>query len=483
MVFNPITKRKLDLNYCKNFYIDIIIPVSIDEKYLFKYDPNNSYYNDICYTYTTVNNTDIILYDRKNEFNNLNLFLCENNCTYSGYDLKNKKSLCQCQIKDRILFFQNINKSELIFKFNITKQPLNFLVIKCYKNLFSNEIIKNIGNYIILFILFINLLSAILIYLKGYNLLLKQISDLLKIKILEIEKDSNFDEQLKEISTDFFSSNKRNKLSNLKNNISKSNSEIKEDSEVSISKIGFNNNKIKNEQKKKENEKISYFDYEINTIPYQEALENDQRTIFQYYISLIKIKHIFIFTFLSSNRDYNLFMIKICLFFLYFSLYFLTNTIFMNDSTLHKIYEDGGSFNFIYNLPNIIYSSIISSLIYVLVRKLAFTSQIILEIKHEKKKHNLNARVIIALKQIKKKFIFFFLFNIFFLLIIWYYISCFCVVYKNTQIYLIKNTLISYCISLIYPFIFSLIPSFFRIFAFKGSGICLYKISQVFQFI
>jgi uncharacterized protein YqhQ len=155
----------------------------------------------------------------------------------------------------------------------------------------------------------------------------------------------------------------------------------------------------------------------------------------------------------------------------------------MNDSTLHKIYEDEGSFNFIYNLPNIIYSSIISSLIYVIARKLTLTSQNILEIKHEKTKHNLNARVIIALKQIKIKFICFFLLNIFFLLVIWYYISCFCSVYKNTQIYLIKNTLISYCISLIYPFITSFIPCFFRILAFKGSDLCLYRISQLIQLI
>ena len=110
---------------------------------------------------------------------------------------------------------------------------------------------------------------------------------------------------------------------------------------VSINNNGLNNNKIKNDKKKRENEKIDYFDYEINTLPYQEALKNDQRTNFQYYISLIKLKHIFIFTFLFSNKDYNLFMIKICLFFLYFVLYFLTNTLFFNDSTMHKIYENG----------------------------------------------------------------------------------------------------------------------------------------------
>ena len=483
-IFNPITKEKLDFNYCKNIYIDFIIPVSIDEKNSFEYDPNNSYYNDFCHTYTSENNTDIILYDRKNKFNNLHLSLCENNCSYNGYDSKNKKSLCHCPIKDRIIFIQKINKSELIFKFDIKKQPMNFYVIKCYKNLFSNEIIKNIGNYIILIILFINLLSAFLVYTKEYDLLLKQIGDLLNTTILEnnnethSKKDSKFDEQLKDISIGGFYSSKNTKFSSLKNNISKSNNEIKIDLNFSISNNDSDNSKTKNWQKKQKN----YLDYEINTFSYQEALENDQRTNFQYYISLIRLKHIIIFTFFYSNKDYNSFMIKICLFFLYFSLYFLTNTIFFYDSTLHKIYEDGGKFNFIYNLPKIIYSSIISSIIYAFVRKLTLTSQNILEIKHEKKNHNLNARVLIAIKKIKIKFICFFLLNIFFLLIIWYYISCFCAVYKNSQLYLVKNTLISYFISLIYPFIISFIPCFFRISAFKGFGIYLYRISKVIQF-
>jgi len=483
-IFDPKTLEKMDLNYCrnKNLMIDIIMPVSINENYLFKYDPNNSYYNDICHTYTTINNTDIILYDRRNEFNNLHMFLCENNCIYKGYDTTNKKSLCQCPSKNRIVFTQNTDINELIYKFNNTKNPTNFLVIKCYKSLFNKEIIKNIANYIILLILFINIISAILVYAKGYDLLLEQISELLDIKISEHEnenhskKDLKFDEQLKDNSTDVFSSTKKNKLSNPKNSISKSNIDTKIDSDISL------NNNILNNTKKKENEKINYFDYEINTIPYQEALENDQRTNFEYYISLIKIKQIFIFTFFYSNKDYNSYIIKICLFFLYFQLNFLINTTFFNDSTMHQIYEDGGSFNFIYNIPNIIYSSIISSFLYAFIRKLTLTSKNVLEIKHEKKKHNLNARVIIALKQIKKKFICFFAFNIIFLLIIWYYISCFCAVYKNTQVYLIKNTAISYSISLIYPFIISFIPCFFRIFAFKGSGICLYRISQMIQF-
>ena len=62
----------------------------------------------------------------------------------------------------------------------------------------------------------------------------------------------------------------------------------------------------------------------------------------------------------------------------------------------------------------------------------------------------------------------------------WYYISCFCAVYKNTQIILIDDTLISFTVSMLYPFCFNLIPGMPRIHALrsnKGDKQGLYKIS------
>jgi len=61
----------------------------------------------------------------------------------------------------------------------------------------------------------------------------------------------------------------------------------------------------------------------------------------------------------------------------------------------------------------------------------------------------------------------------------WYYLSCFCSVFVNTQISLLKDTIISYGLSMIYPFGINLIPGFFRIPAIKSRNkICLYRISK-----
>ena len=489
-IFSQNNKMRLDLEICKNSNIDIFIPVYINENILYQYETNHSYYNDICYTFTTDDGLDIILYDRQSEFNKNNMSLCYNNCVYNGYDSVNKNVMCHCQIQDRINFLSEINKDGKLYKFLIKKSLTNLGVLKCYHLLFSKSIfIKNLGNDILLLITLIHILSGIFVFAKGYDLLLNQINDILNVKILEAEKENSssrkefkFESQLKENTTDILSSSNKNQVHVKNNKLSKNFSiETKIDSEISFDnklfKKKFKNKKIENDEA---NNIMTYIDYEINTIQYQDAIIIDKRTYCQYFISLLKLKIIFIFVF-NPKKDYNIYIIKICLFFFYIVLHLVMNALFFNDSMMHRIYENKKKYIFIYDLPSIIYSLIISSIIFVLIKKLFLTQNNILRIKHEKNKSNLNSRVIIELKKINIKIICFFIFSIIFLLFFWYYLSCFCAVYENTQLYLIKNSLISYVISLILPFITSLFPGIFRISSFKEPGICLYKISQIFQ--
>ena len=62
------------------------------------------------------------------------------------------------------------------------------------------------------------------------------------------------------------------------------------------------------------------------------------------------------------------------------------NALFFNDNTMHKIYEDKGKFQFIYQLPQIIYSSIISIIINILLKLLALSESDILALKSKKEK-------------------------------------------------------------------------------------------------
>ena len=177
-------------------------------------------------------------------------------------------------------------------------------------------------------------------------------------------------------------------------------------------------------------------------------------------------------------------MVKICLFLFSFALYYTVNALFYSDSTMHKIYEDNGKFNFIYQIPQIIYSTLISSVVNMMVSALSLTERNILSLK--KRKNKLENQELIMIKSIKVKYVFFFILIYLFLGLFWYYISCFCAVYKNTQIHLIKDSVISFALYLLYPFFLCLIPGIFRIPALKpgkNSKECLYKFSKITQLV
>ena len=159
------------------------------------------YYNDVCYTYTTNNKTDIILKDRRNEYINNNMSLCEKNCEYNSYDSINKNSVCDCIIKVKFPLISEIeiNEDMLINNFINISQSMNINVMKCYKTLFYKEGLKNnIGNYIMSFNIINLIVLTIVFKIKGYNKLKAKINQIINIKkenennkIVGVKKNKN----------------------------------------------------------------------------------------------------------------------------------------------------------------------------------------------------------------------------------------------------------------------------------------------------
>ena len=132
---------------------------------------------------------------------------------------------------------------------------------------------------------------------------------------------------------------------------------------------------------------------------------------------------------------------------------------------MHKIYEDKGKFNFLYQIPQILYSTIISKFIDSFIRNFALTQDNIVKLKLEKEKERkyLKQKHKKLLQVLKCKFILFFISTFIVLIFLWYYITCFCGIYINTQIHLIKDSFISLITSLLIPFGIYIIPGIFRI--------------------
>ena len=169
-----------------------------------------------------------------------------------------------------------------------------------------------------------------------------------------------------------------------------------------------------------------------------------------------------------------------------FSLYFTLNGFFFSDSTMHKLFLGNGEYNLINQIPIMFYSLLITSIINIIIRELALSERNILEIKQERDINKVKVLSSNIKNHLKLKFAIFFILNFLFLLFFWYYISCFCAVYNNTQIILINDTLISFALSMVYPFFLYLLPGTFRIPSLrskKKDKECTYRIGCLFAFL
>ena len=287
--------------------------------------------------------------------------------------------------------------------------------------------------------------------------------------------------------------NNKKKISNKKINKNKNKNAIKSpvilqnyskfSKEISTQKIKSNGTEdviLVNKHKMQKHKILELKEFEINSLDHEKARILDKRNFCQCYISLLKYNHPILFSFIPLS-DYNSQIIKVFLFFFSFSLDFIINTFFFTDDTMHKFYEDKGKFDFLNQIPQVIYSSLISRLIDTLIRILALSQDNIAELKQEKEKRNLVIRSKRTIKVLKLKSILFFIIDFIILTFFWYYETCFCGIYSNTQTHLIKDSFLSFSISLLYPFVIYLIIAILRISALKAEkkdGKYLYKFSS-----
>ena len=280
---------------------------------------------------------------------------------------------------------------------------------------------------------------------------------------------------------------KRSKNNKKMSIINEKSNSIASNSNNNLNKIEFNKNKIQktltllngknkkdnkenNDENKKEEHKkeppknpsnnIQYIDEELNSMDYENAIINDKRNYFQYYWSLLKKKHLIILTFVS-NDDYNVFLLKFSLFVLSLALFFFINTLFFKDETLHTIFSQKGKYNILYQIPQVLYSTLISLIISLVLKKLSLSQNELISIKKELDMSKAKKLADKKKKCLKIKMYSFFSFGLILFIFFWYYLSAFSAVYKNTQLHLLKDTLLSFGISMLYLLLLIFCQEFF----------------------
>ena len=121
-------------------------------------------------------------------------------------------------------------------------------------------------------------------------------------------------------------------------------------------------------------------DYELTKLEYEEALKFDKRTFIQIYFANLKRENIIIFTFFKC-KDYNLLYIKLARFIFILATDMAMNVFFFSDESMHKLFLNYGKYNFIQQIPQIIYSTIISQILEIFICYLIMTDKYIYQIK------------------------------------------------------------------------------------------------------
>ena len=205
-VYDHYTLHKLNLSICNDEEISINVPVEIgnDKELIIKslsksgynlFNKNDSFYNDICAKYTTINGTDMLLSDRKKDMyatsQNPNDSYCQKGCEIESYNLETRKAKCKCYIKDDIEssfttesdIENQFNLKEIDEVFFNTLSNSNFRVLKCYKLVLDLSGIKtNIGMIIMSIVFIIFFILIIIYFIKGNKQIQKYITFILQLK-------------------------------------------------------------------------------------------------------------------------------------------------------------------------------------------------------------------------------------------------------------------------------------------------------------
>ena len=158
------------------------------------------------------------------------------------------------------------------------------------------------------------------------------------------------------------------------------------------------------------------------------------------------------------------------------------NVFFFSDESMHKLFLSYGKYDFIQQIPQIVYTTIISQILEIFLCYLSMTDKYIYQIKDTKLTPK---EIILLFKYINIKLMIFFAFNLLMFSFYWYSVACFCAVYINSQTVFIKDSFTSFLLGLAYNLFIYLIPSALRRLAIKTNKRNLkfvYKLSELIPF-
>ena len=218
--------------------------------------------------------------------------------------------------------------------------------------------------------------------------------------------------------------------------------------------------------------------YELNGIPYSQAVRIDNRNIFQIFYSVItsKIEILSIFYYRHEAMHISL-AISIYLFSLLLDL--TLNCFLYSDDVVSEKYHNEGKLEFVTSFVLSLLSNIFSAIIVYIIAKLTEFSEILEIIIRDVCDINHYYENIIKFKKIIKiKLTIFFIIQFLMNLFMLYYLSIFCIVFSKSQTSILLNYLYGILESLIISLGIALVITLIRYFGIKYKWEAIYNTSK-----
>ena len=152
--------------------LDIQTAINFSKQGIDVFNPEDDFFNDICYPYDDPKNRDINLNDRRSDFYQ-NATFCQNGCSYSGMNYHLIVANCICDIS--VIQKKEINNTESkeidgdVNKFKMFTKTIisnliyfNFEILRCFDLSIKTKIlINNIGFYILFGMMFLQIIFFI----------------------------------------------------------------------------------------------------------------------------------------------------------------------------------------------------------------------------------------------------------------------------------------------------------------------------------
>ena len=547
-IFDPDEGEKLEVDkICQDEPLmvneDLSIKIDNKEKYLFIkqlsnqnidiFDEKSDFYTDLCFRFDSPIDKDIALKDRISLFFP-NITLCENGCITKGVNPTTMRANCECKLNNLInnnFLSHNAFYQSRIGEIQEIISNTNIEIITCIKEFFKYKYYSSsIGFYIILVLIFIQIMMTYLLYKKCLNPIKKYIIDLVDKYIFYINpKVNDFKRSVSgpvkkkkirkthKIKTNSFNNkknillknndinpkrkhktNKFNKNIFLINNISHSSETHKLSPELSLKtnidkRLSSNvhifdskyNDKIlptKSDNKNLDMEK--YLETEFDDMVYEDVKEKDKRKFCTYFIEKLKADLLIINT-IFNNDPLRPKPIKILLFILDIDLYLFVNALFINEEFVSDVFHSTKKekfFTFVTrSFDRIFYTTLVGVIVNIII-ECFFLEENKLKVILKRGKGNVELikyKIFKELKSLLNRLFYFVVISFIITSFTLYYIACFNNIYPHMNMEWIKSSIFILIIMQILPVLFQLFVSIVRYLSFCINSEKLYKISLI----